>query len=122
MQVGGLSMMAGLGRCGLGWPCTPALVCLHLGCSHSLPQPPLSIPQLPTGNVAPAALVVPPLDTSALPSIKAQQRVISPSALGKRSRVDGETPVSGRNSPSKLRGAFQRHQQRSARGEAPARD
>lgn len=62
---------------------------------------------------------VPVLDTSALPAPKggSKQRVLSPSALGKRSRaVESEAPLSGR-SPSKLRGAFTRNQQRSARGE-----
>lgn len=68
--------------------------------------------------MAAPALALPPLDVAALPGAKAGQRVVSPSALGKRSRaVDGEAPASGRGSPSKLRGAFQRHQQRSARGE-----
>jgi hypothetical protein len=74
-----------------------------------------------SGNLAPvqlAALSVPPLNTAALPSAKgAGKRVTSPSALGKRQRcIDGEAPASGRGSPSKLRGAFTRHQQRSARG------
>ena len=65
---------------------------------------------------AAAAPVVPPLDTAALAAVKTGKRVLSPSALGKRSRqLEGETPVSGR-SPSKLRGAFARSQQRSARG------
>lgn len=65
------------------------------------------------------ALSVPPLDMSALPGTKAAGRVLSPSALGKRTRAaDGDAAVSARGSPSKLRGAFQRHQQRSsARGE-----
>ncbi|KAL4437763.1 hypothetical protein ABPG77_005675 [Micractinium sp. CCAP 211/92] len=66
------------------------------------------------------ALRVPPLDTSSLPGPAKGQRVPSPSALGKRTRAastaDGEPPVSGRGSPTKLRsgvsGAFQRHQQR----------
>ena len=42
------------------------------------------------------------LDTSALPPLKTAagsgERVLSPSALGKRSRVEGETPVSARAS------------------------
>lgn len=97
-------------RCHARWPArTDALA------RSDLPPPPLP-PILSPGN----ALGVPPLDTSALPGIKAP-RVPSPSALGKRGRVDGETPVSGRGSPSKLRAAFSRNQQRSARGEAPPR-
>jgi hypothetical protein len=68
------------------------------------------------GNVAAAAPRVPPLDT-ALPAIKGGRPALSPSALGKRSRGgEGETPVTGRT-PSKLRGAFARNLQRSARGE-----
>ncbi|PRW51062.1 125 kDa kinesin-related -like [Chlorella sorokiniana] len=68
------------------------------------------------------APVVPPLDVSALPGPAKGPRVPSPSALGKRTRAavaaeGGEAPASGRGSPSKLRSAFQRHQQRSARGE-----
>lgn len=67
-------------------------------------------------NMAPLAPRVPPLDT-ALPALKGVRPALSPSALGKRSRgVEGETPVTGRT-PSKLRGAFARSQQRSARGE-----
>lgn len=80
---------------------------------------------LRTSVAAPPAAnapVVPPLDVSALPNPAKGPRVPSPSALGKRTRASaaaegGEAPASGRGSPSKLRSAFQRHQQRSARGE-----
>ncbi len=85
-------------------------------CLNTLSQP----VALPAPSPAANAPVVPPLDVSALPGPAKGPRVPSPSALGKRTRAaaaaaeGGDVPASGRGSPSKLRSAFQRHQQRSA--------
>jgi hypothetical protein len=73
---------------------------------YSAPAPTAPTPHCRAGNVAAG---LPLLDTASLPPSKAD-RVPSPSALGKRNRaMDGDAPVSARGSPSKLRGALQRH-------------